>query len=144
ERSPRTAAVRRGPGPRRRPLARRLRAARGPQDEPLDVVRLPADRRPGAQRDRAGVRHRVAGGGRGLPAPPRPRPAAARVHADRRGGRRVRSRGDPRGDGRDEAAVLDDAVRPRRAGRARLPAGPGPLLRRGGRPRHGAAPRAPL
>ncbi|CAA9257579.1 MAG: NTP pyrophosphohydrolases including oxidative damage repair enzymes, partial [uncultured Blastococcus sp.] len=122
----------RPPALRRRPV-RHLRpgagrAARRCQAHPLDVVRLPAGRRPGPQRHGAALRDLGPGGGAGLPVPPDARPAAGgvRPRAHRAGHRRPRA--GLRAGGRDEAALLDDAVRARRPGRAGVPRDPRPLV----------------
>ena len=85
--------VRGGAG--RRLSAGARRAAARPQAEPLDVVRLPADRRPRPQRDGAFLRHRVGGRGARLSRPSRARAAAARMRRGRprpaRSGARRRS-----------------------------------------------------
>ena len=77
---------------------------------------------------------------RGVPRAPRPRAAAARVRPRRR---RARGRSAEEvfgADRRREAAVVDDAVLPRRRRTNRVSRGARPLLRRRGRPGHvGAA-----
>src|SRR5829696_6496573 len=128
ERSLRPPAVRRRPGPHLRPGP--AGAPRRRQAHPLDVVRLPAGRGAGPQRDGAALRDLRTAGSPRLPLPPGARPPSRRVRPrahrprHRRPGRGVRTGRRP------EAAVVDDAVRPRRPRRAGVPRGARPLLRR--------------
>ena len=74
--------------------ARAVRATRRAQDQPLDVVRLSADRRAGAQRDRPTYAIASLAGGEGISRPPDPRAAASRVRRAR-SSRSPDERGDP-------------------------------------------------
>src|ERR1035437_5178893 len=112
ERSLRASTVCGRPG-RRRGLRQCGECAPGrPKAEPLHVVRLPADRRPGPKSDCATLRHLGHARGPGLPRAPRPGAPARGVctHLDQsaRDGRCHR----PRPGRRPEAPVFDDVVRP--------------------------------
>src|ERR1700761_6100188 len=79
----RPAALRRRPGLRGHVRGRDRRIAGRAQAQPLDVVRVPADRRAGPNAHRAAVRDRLAPGGPGVSRSPGARTAPAPGRGDR-------------------------------------------------------------
>ncbi len=82
--------------------------AQGAQTQSLDVVRLPADRRAGLQRDGAALCDRLAGRGASLSRPSCPRAPAGGLHAAGAGDRRPRRRGHFPLARRHEIPLVDD------------------------------------
>ena len=107
---------------------------------PLDVVRVPADRRARTERDIAQVRDCVAGGSRRLSAARAPWAATDRVRANPRGVSHAERDRDLWIRRRKEASVMHDALHARCTWRATVRQRPGALLRRSSGSQHRPTP----
>src|ERR1700734_1884630 len=134
-RSLRPGAVRDRPG--RRPDLRPGGGgtARGPQGEPLDVVRVPADSGARPERDGPAVRDLLTRRGPGLPPASGAGPAADQLGPGAYRRSRAQRGADLRRPGRAETALVHDLVPPRRSSRAGIRPGPQPVFPRAARPR---------